>query len=177
MNSKFNIKKIALIGPESTGKTTLCQLLAEHFNTVWVPEMSRDYIGSLNRKYTLEDIEECTRAQLNEEVVMLKKANKFLFCDSEMIIAKVWCEDVFKTVPDWIEEKVRTNLYDLHLLMQPDIPFEHDTVRENPHRREFFFNWYKRELDERKFPYEVIGGKDDKRFWNSINAINKHFPS
>src|SRR5215203_2798536 len=99
MHSESQIKKVALIGPESTGKTTLCEKLAAHFHTVWVPEMSRGYIGGLNRKYTLEDIEQSTRAQLYEEEAMLKKATGFLFCDSEMIIAKVWCEDVFKTVP------------------------------------------------------------------------------
>ena len=176
MIHKLNTKKIALIGPESTGKTTLCELLAAHFNTVWVPEMARDYIAGLDRKYTLEDIEHCTREQLTAEEAMLKKANRFLFCDSEMIIAKVWCEDVFNVVPAWIEEKVRTNLYDLHLLMQPDIPFEHDDVRENPHRREFFFEWYKRELQERKFSYEVIGGNGEERFHNAIAAISKYFP-
>ena len=176
MKQDFQIKKLALIGPESTGKTTLCASLAAHFKTVWVPEISRSYIGSLDRKYTLEDIEYCTKAQLNGEEELLKKANRFLFCDSEMIIAKVWCEDVFKTVPEWIEDKVKTNLYDLHLLMLPDIPFEHDNVRENPHRREFFYNWYKLELEKRNFPYEVIGGVGEERFRNSIAAISKHFP-
>jgi len=175
MQKNSQIKKIALIGPESTGKSTLCEMLASHFKTIWVPEIARQYIGSLERKYTLEDIEYCTKAQLNEENQLVKKSNRFLFCDSEMIIAKVWCEDVFKTIPGWIEEKIKTNLYDLHLLMKPDIPFEHDAVRENPHRREFFFNWYKRELDERGFPYEVIGGNGGERFNNSIAAISKHF--
>jgi NadR type nicotinamide-nucleotide adenylyltransferase len=175
MHSESSIKKIALIGPESTGKTTLCESLAAHFKTVWVPEISRNYIGALKRKYTLEDIEHCTKAQLTEEEKLKKKANGFLFCDSEMIIAKVWCEDVFKTVPEWIEDKVNTNLYDLHLLMLPDIPFEQDNVRENPHRREFFYNWYKRELEDRNFPYEVIGGVGEERFMNSIVAISKHF--
>jgi NadR type nicotinamide-nucleotide adenylyltransferase len=176
MHSEFNIKKIALIGPESTGKTTLCASLAAHYKTVWVPEISRSYIGALERKYTLKDIEYCTKAQLKGEEELLNKANGFLFCDSEMIIAKVWCEDVFKTVPEWIENKVRTNLYDLHLLTLADIPFEQDNVRENAHRREFFYNWYKRELDERSFPYEVIEGNGEERFRNSIAAISKHFP-
>jgi NadR type nicotinamide-nucleotide adenylyltransferase len=176
MNSRSQIKKIALIGPESTGKTTLCAALALHFETVWVPEMSRDYILRLNRKYTLADIEHCTQAQLNEEELLLKNASRFLFCDSEMIIAKVWCEDVFNMVPAWIEEKVRTNVYALHLLTLPDIPFEHDQVRENPHRRQFFFDWYQRELEAKNFPYEVIGGSGEERLRNSIAAISKHFP-
>jgi len=153
----------------------MCALLAAHFKTVWVPEMSREYIASLNRKYTLEDIEQCTSSQLEEEASLSKKANQFLICDSAMIIAKVWCEDVFKKVPAWIEEKISTNLYSLHLLMKPDIPFVPDPVRENPHRREFFFDWYKRELDDRKFPYEIIGGTGDERFRNSLAAIRKNF--
>src|SRR5687767_1721597 len=102
MSPSDAVNKIALIGPESSGKTTLCAALSNHFSTVWVPELARQYIGSLKRKYTLADIEYCTRAQLNEEDRLIKIAKRFLFCDSEMIIAKVWCEDVFKSVPDWI---------------------------------------------------------------------------
>ena len=117
LNQNYHIKKIALTGPESTGKTTLCAALAAHFKTVWVPEMSRDYIGGLNRKYTLEDIEACTRAQLNEEEALLKRADKFLFCDSDMIIAKVWCEDVFKFVPEWRKTTIYPPIYRTHILI------------------------------------------------------------
>lgn len=170
------IKKIALIGPESSGKTTLCLELAAHFRTSWVPEFAREYISSLNRKYTLRDIDHCAQEQIKSENVLLKSANRFIFCDTEMIIAKVWCEDVFKTTPVWIEEMIETHRYDLFLLTLPDIPFQQDDVRENPHRREFFFDWYKRELEERKFKYEVIGGKGQERFLNALGAIKKHLP-
>lgn len=169
------IKKIALIGPESSGKTTLCRELAAHFMTSWVPEFARDYISSLNRKYTLDDIEHCAHEQIKSENELLKSANRYLFCDTEMIIAKVWCEDVFKTTPGWIEEMIETHRYDLFLLTLPDIPFHQDDVRENPNRREFFLEWYKRELDERKFNYEIIGGKGDARFLNAIEALRKFF--
>ena len=93
------VRKIALIGPESTGKTTLCDALARHYNTNWVAEFSREYISSLNRKYTLADIEHCTKTQLKSEEEKLLTAKNYLFCDTELIVAKVWCEDVFKTVP------------------------------------------------------------------------------
>jgi len=169
------IKKIALIGPESAGKTTLCQKLAAHFNTVWVPEYARNYVAALDRKYTLEDIEHCAREQLRSEEELAKRAKQYLFCDSELIIARVWCEDVFKTVPSWIDEAIQTHRYDLFLLMLPDIPFREDAVRENPHRREFFFDWYKRELESRNFSYEIVGGKDESRFSNALDAIQKYF--
>ena len=169
-------KKIALIGPESSGKTTLCRELADHFKTLWVPEFARNYIASLNRKYTLEDIEHCAREQMKAESLQLENANGFLFCDSELIIAKVWCEDVFNIVPAWLEQKINTNHYNLFLLTRPDIPFKEDIVRENPHRREFFFNWYKRELDARKFNYEIVSGIGEGRLINALAAIRRHFP-
>lgn len=171
-----SVMKIALIGPESSGKTTLCEHLAKYFNTVWVPELARQYIGSLHRKYTLGDIEYCSQMQINEEDRLEKEANRVMFCDSEMIIAKVWCEDVFKTVPAWLEEAASQRHYDLFLLTRPDLPFVPDVVRENPHRREFFFDWYRRELDNRNFTYAVIEGTEEDRFRNALGAIREHFP-
>ena len=165
------IKRIALIGPESTGKTTLCRELAEYYHTVWVPEYARNYVAALDRKYTLEDIETCAHEQLRSEEELTKKANRFLFCDSEFIIAKVWCEDVFGKTPQWIEETIATHHYDLFLLTRPDIPFRADDVRENPHRREFFFDWYKRELDDRKFNYSIVSGFGDVRLRQAIKSL------
>ncbi len=171
-----NVKKIALIGPESSGKTTLCRELAAHFRTSWVPEFARDYITTLDRKYTLGDIVHCAQQQLKTETVLLKDANRLLFCDTELIIAKVWCEDVFKIAPAWIEEMIATHWYDLFLLTLPDIPFQADDVRENPHRRDFFFDWYKWELEKKNFSYEIVGGIGEARFLNALAAIRKHFP-
>ena len=170
------IKRIALIGPESTGKTTLCRELAVHFHTHWVPEFARAYIGSIGRTYNLQDIEYCAREQLKAEEKETEHAARLLFCDTELIIARVWCEDVFKKVPAWLEEKILTHRYDLYLLAYPDLPFVEDPVRENPHRRTFFFDWYKRELEERNFLYEVIAGEGKQRFLNALGAIQKHFP-
>ncbi len=170
-----SVKKIALIGPESTGKTTLCKQLAEHFQTVWVREFARGYISSLNRKYTLEDIEHCAREQLKQEEEQLAKASHFLFCDTELIIAKVWCEDVFKTVPQWIEEMIGRHRYDLFLLTSPDIPFEKDNVRENPHRGEFFFKRYRSELIKRNFSFEIVNGKGSRRLSNALQYLQKIF--
>jgi len=165
------VKRIALIGPESSGKTTLCKQLAEHYHTQWVPEYSREHVAELNRKYTLQDIEHCYREQLKQEKELINKANQFIFSDTELIVAKVWCEDVFKTAPEWIEKNIEPEKYDLYLLTFYDLPWLHDPVRENPHRREFFYEWYKRELESRNFPYKIIKGEGEKRFRNALDAI------
>lgn len=174
---KTPVKKIALLGPESSGKTTLCRQLAEHYHTVWVPEYARDHIVALKRDYTLDDILFSAKQQLENEDRQLKKANRFLFCDTELLIAKVWCEDAFQQSPPWLEETIRQHTYDLYLLSLPDIPFKADAVRENPHRRGFFFDWYRRELEQRGFTYEVLSGLGDQRFKNAINLISKYYPT
>jgi len=172
---KSPLIKIALLGPESTGKSILCEALAKHYQTVWVPEYARKYIGSLNRKYTLEDVLHCAEMQMKKEEELAIQANRFLFCDTELINIKVWCTDVFKTVPAWIEQQLIVNPYDLHLLTYPDITFITDNVRENPHRRDFFFNWYKQELESYDFPYEIIKGTSEDRIKNAISSIEKYF--
>jgi NadR type nicotinamide-nucleotide adenylyltransferase len=169
------IKRIALIGPESTGKTTLCNELAHYFKTVWVPEYSREYIERLHRSYTLDDIEFCTKKQLELEDLLLQTANEFIFCDTELIVAKVWCEDVFKYCPDWIEAELAQRKYDLYLLTCADLPYIEDPVRENPLRREYFFGLYKDELEKRNFDFEMVTGTGNNRFKNALQIIMDRF--
>lgn len=166
------IKRIALIGPESSGKTTLSKLLAEHFNTVWVPEYSREYVEKLNRPYTSDDILFMAKEQLAMENSFLAKANKFIFSDTELINAKIWCEDVFGICPAWIDEKIEEKKYDFYLLTKPDLVWQPDPVRENPHRREYFFDLYKKELDKRNYNYTILAGSGKLRFNRAVAAVN-----
>jgi len=84
------IMRIALIGPESTSKSTLSESLAMHYNTVWVKEYSREYLSTLKRKYTLDDILLIAKEQLKQEQELIKKANQFIFVETELIISKFW---------------------------------------------------------------------------------------
>lgn len=165
--------RIALIGPESTAKSTLAESLAKHYNTMWVQEYSREYLASIDRKYTLDDIVIIAKEQLKREQKISTVANKFIFADTELLLSKVWCEDVFKTCPDWISENIISYKYDFYLLTNPDIPWEEDVVRENPHRRTFFFDWYERELKAINANYTVIKGQGKERLQNCIEAIEK----
>jgi len=173
MAQKNHILRIALIGPESTAKSTLSEELANHYKTHWVKEFSREYLSGINRKYTLDDILLITKQQLKIENDLLKSANNMIFADTELIISKVWCEDVFNVCPPWISDNILPNKYDLYLLTFPDLKWEEDPVRENPNRREFFFNWYERELKMINANYSIIRGSGKARLTNAIGAIEK----
>jgi NadR type nicotinamide-nucleotide adenylyltransferase len=170
-----HILRIALIGPESTSKSTLSEELANHYQTVWVPEYARTYLKDLHRKYTLQDILLIAQEQFRQEQKLLKTANRFIFVDTELIVSKVWCIDVFHTCPDWITAAVDNYPYDLYLLTYPDLAWQKDPLRENPHRRMYFYDWYERELKKAKANYAVITGIDGQRLKNAIAAVEKFY--
>lgn len=167
--------RVAIIGAESTGKTTLARSLALRFHTEWVPEYAREYMAQHQGEYTSEDVVKMMRIQLEREKEILRKANKIIFTDTEIIIAKVWCEDVFGVSPEWFDEHFNEYRYDLYLLTANDLPWVPDPVRVNPQRRGYFFDWYKRELDQRQLPYEIISGRHEARLLNAVKALEKHF--
>jgi NadR type nicotinamide-nucleotide adenylyltransferase len=176
MEKKNNhIVRIALIGPESTSKSTLSEELAKHYQTVWVPEYARTYLKDLNRKYTLNDILLIAQEQFRQELELLKTANRFIFVDTELIVSKVWCEDVFHTCPDWIGNVADQYPYDLYLLTYPDLPWQADPLRENPHRRMYFYDWYERELKKANANYAIIKGVDEQRLKNAIAAVERFY--
>jgi NadR type nicotinamide-nucleotide adenylyltransferase len=169
------VKKIAITGPESTGKSNLAKQLAEHFQTVFVPEFARDYINNLSRPYNQEDILHIAENQLINERRTTLKANRFLFCDTELIVAKIWSLHKYNDCHPWILEQIKNNHYDLFLLCDIDIQWEFDDQREHPHLRQFFFDWYKKELEYYGFPYRIVSGEGDQRIQNAIHLINHFF--
>lgn len=169
------IIRIAVLGAESTGKTTLARSLALRFQTVWVPENAREYMNVHPGEYKLQDVEKIAREQLAQESRMISNANQFIFIDTELIIAKVWSVDVFGSCPKWIEDSIKSHQYDLYLLTANDLPWVPDPVRMNAQRRDYFFNWYKRELENHGLPYEIVTGRYEARLLSAITAIRKHF--
>ncbi len=170
-----SVKKVAVIGPESTSKSSLCAQLAGYYNTVWVSEYAREHVGNLKRKYTLEDILIISETQHKQIEEKLKEANKFIFVDTEDIINKIWCDIVFRTCPEVIEQRITNYPLHFYLLLQPDLPWIEDPLRENPHRREHLYSLYKDEIVKRNLPFAEINGLGEKRFENAIEAIEKYF--
>jgi len=169
------IKKIAIIGPESTGKSSLSVQLADYYKTVWVPEYAREYVGNLNRKYTLDDVIKISETQHKQIDEKLKEANKFIFVDTEDVINKIWCDVVFRTCPDVIEHRITNYPFDLYLLLMPDLPWQEDPLRENPDKREHLYSLYKHELENRNLPFSEISGFNEKRLENAVKVIEEYF--
>ncbi|MFT3751922.1 MAG: ATP-binding protein [Paludibacter sp.] len=165
---------IAIIGPESTGKTALAKNLAEHFNTTWVPEYAREYVEKLTNPYTYEDVCNIAKKQIEQEKAF-EESNQppgnYVFFDTDLIITKVWFMYCFKKVPDFVVERMKSNFFSMYLLCAPDLPWEPDPVREHGNDREYFFNLYKKEIEQTGKPYVIVTGTGNQRFINAIAAI------
>lgn len=174
--SSNSIKRIAITGPESTGKSELAQNLSAFYNTTWVPEHARDYIENLNHPYNQNDLLKIAKGQCALEEKKMKQANQILFCDTELIVIKIWSEHAFKECDPWILREIERMPYDLYLLCNIDIPWKNDPQREHPNLREYFFNLYKKELEARKLPFKIISGIGKQRLENAIKEVNDYLP-
>jgi len=166
--------KIAILGPESTGKSTLAESLAEYFNSMWIPEYAREYVEKLTRPYTYDDVCKIALMQIEQEKSFenpLISDKKYVFFDTDLIITKVWFSYCFQKIPDFLTERMKVGFFDLYLLCVPDLPWKPDPVREHGNDREYFFDWYKKEIEEMGKPYIVVNGSGNQRIQNAINAI------
>lgn len=137
-----------------------------------MPEYSREYLPALHRPYAEADILEIAKEQLRREEKSFKKTGKYLFCDTEMLVYKIWSEEKFGRCHPWIIQMLEQHHYDLYLLCNTDIPWEADPLRENPHDRERLFGIYHRELSQRNLPFAIISGKGETRTKNAISFVD-----
>lgn len=168
------IIRVAIIGPESTGKSTLSAALANHFNTVWVKEYAREYIENLQNPYTFDDITAIAKGQLAAENKLVEQANRYLFCDTTLLVTKIWQEHLYGHCDNFIHNNLIINNYDLHLLTNTDIPWEFDKQREHPHLREYFMEVYEKALQQMGVNYATISGAESTyRLQMAITSIEK----
>lgn len=162
-----------ITGPESTGKSSLAQALAAHYKTEWVPEYARTYLNEIGRPYQESDLLEIAKAQLALEERMASRANRLLFCDTGMLVLKVWSEHAYGRCHPWILQKWQEHTYTQYLLPHIDLPWKPDPQREHPHLREHFFSLYKEQLEARQLPFQVISGQGEARIERAIKVIDK----
>jgi NadR type nicotinamide-nucleotide adenylyltransferase len=166
---------ISITGPESTGKSSLATALANHYNTVWVEEYAREYLSEIGRPYEFGDIVKIAKGQLLRENHKKEEAAKFLFCDTDMLVCKIWSEFRYGRSDPWIRKMVENHRYDLYLLCDIDLPWEEDPLREHPHRRKELFDLYIYDLKRLKLPFELVSGHGKCRLDNAISIIDKTF--
>ena len=167
------IKKIAVVGPESTGKSTISAQLAEHYQTIWVPEYARGYCEQLTAPCTWQDEINMFRGQLELEKSLEAEANEILICDTTFITVKIWSDYTFGESPQEVVDELPKHPYDFYLLMDIDLPWEHDPLRDFPHLRQYFMDVWHKELKALSANYEVISGDGDERLRNAICAIDQ----
>jgi len=156
--------KVIITGPESSGKTTLCKSLSNHFKIPFSKEYARKYLEKIERKYNKEDLIKIAEAQLKSE-------QKLKILDTDLITIKIWSYYKYGSCDKWILEQVEKQKHTkrFYLLCKPDIAWEEDKLRENPKNRMELFELYKKELKKLKHDFFIIEGND--RIENAISKI------
>lgn len=184
------IIKVVVLGPESTGKSSLCAQLADHYKTGWVKEYAREYLLTNGTEYTFENLLEIAQGQLALEHAAVKLAEdrllsnsdktiatsipEIVLIDTDMNVLKVWCEFVFEKCHPWILNQIVANSYDLYLLCDIDLPWVKDDLREYPdlQTREKLYHHYKDLVINQSTPWINISGNYEARLETAIRAID-----
>lgn len=161
------IVNVAILGAESTGKTTLCQDLAVHFNCKWVPEFMRPY---LQKKWNTEqktcewdDLLPIARGQIALENTRAQQTARYLFCDTSLFELMVYSNWYYGKCPKAIIQAALAHHYDLILLTEVDVPWEPDDLRDAPHEREQIAQRFADELTRHGKPFRRIRGDRETR--------------
>jgi NadR type nicotinamide-nucleotide adenylyltransferase len=179
------LKKIVIIGPESTGKSTLCEQLATHYKTLWCPEYAREYLLMHGKQYDYEDLLTIAKGQLamEDEYIAMTSVpgsrltthdSRLLFVDTNMYVMKVWCEFVFGKCHRFILDQIAERKYDLYLLCNTDLPWVKDELREYPDlkTRERLYHIYKDLMISQEVPWIEISGNNEARLLQAIDAVD-----
>ncbi len=170
------VRRIAIVGAESTGKTRLARDLAAHFQTVYTSEYARGLVDFQSGQITFQDAEWIARGQLASEDALARHANRRLFCDTDTLTTEVYCDVIYGQCVPWIRDVSRDRRYDLTLLLDCDVPWEDDPQRclATQEARQDFTARIRRRLEERERRYAVIGGaRWDERLQAAIHAVEK----
>lgn len=173
------LKKVVIVGPESTGKSTLCQQLADHYQTDWCPEYAREYLLQNGNHYSFDDLLTIAHGQLALEetytAAAIAAGKQVLFIDTDMYVMKVWCEFVFEKCHPWVLNRVVDRHYDLYLLCNTDLPWVKDELREYPDliSRQKLYHLYKDIMINQSTPWTNISGTSVNRFAIAKQSVDR----
>ena len=170
------LNKIVIIGPESTGKSTLCEQLAAHFNTSWCPEFARKYLTEHGTDYSYDNLLTIAKGQWKLEEQYAAGTKNLLFIDTDQYVMKVWCEFVFNRCHNWILNRIADQQPSLYLLANIDLPWVKDEMREYPNEgpRKELYHIYKDILVNQHIPWVEIRGNYEERLELAISSVT-HF--
>jgi nicotinamide riboside kinase len=163
-------KKIAVIGPECSGKSTLAQEIGNYYNATVIDEYAREYLQEIRGSYKRSDLEKIAKSQFQKNNL---KCENLLVADTEMLVIKIWFEEKYNSQSSLIDDLLQKQHFDHYLLCKPDIPWEYDELRENPIDRGRIYLIYKNLVQE-LYPesFTIIEGGRLARFEKAIKIIS-----
>ena len=175
------VKRVCLVGAESTGTTTLAQWLAAYYRTVWVPEYGREYSERLaaagidlwHYKWRSEEFVHIARLQQQREDEMASRANRVLICDTDALATAIWHERYMGSRSEEVEALAFARRYDLYLLTGCEIPFVQDGIRDGESLREWMTHRFEEVLTEHKLPWLKLSGPVEERLLTATTAIDR----
>jgi HTH-type transcriptional regulator, transcriptional repressor of NAD biosynthesis genes len=165
------VRRVTVTGSESTGKTWLAQRLARHFETIWVPEFSREYLLQKGAPLDASDVEPIARGQMNSEDGVLRRARELLILDTDLLSTVVYAKHYYGTCPAWVQHSAHKRLADLYLLCDIDVPWVADSVRDRPGARREIHAAFAEHLERYRARYAVVRGTSEEREAVAVSAI------
>jgi nicotinamide riboside kinase len=169
--------KIAVVGAESSGKSTLCEMLSQQVNGTLVSEFAREYLSATGGHYNESDLEHIANQQVLREI-NASKSSQFIICDSDVHNIRIWSEIKFGRCSLAILNHCASSTYDLAILTTPDLPWEKDVLREYPNirDRQFLHKHYQADLVSREAAFTTVNGSTFQRRRQALSFISRHIP-
>ncbi len=183
---------VAILGAESTGKTTLCRDLAAHFDCPWVPEYMRTYLQAKwddkQLTCTWDDLlpiacgqvalenkcaAESAQALRDKQSASNIPQKNYLFCDTCVFELMVYSHWYYGDCPEALKKAALMHRYDLILLTEVDTPWVADDLRDSPHQREEMTTYFERHLQRHNKRFRYIGGSEEQRVQQVVSWLGE----
>ena len=176
-----SVLRIAIFGPESTGKTRLAGELAAAFGEPWASEYVREFWDRHGGRIVGADLPEIARGQIENEERAARSARRVMFCDTELLTNVLWADLLFPgQCPDWVRQAAETRCrrYAVYLLCLTDLEFEPDPQRcfVDPEGRDSCMRLWRQTLLDRNLPCVEIGGSGADRLQRARAAVAALLP-
>lgn len=171
------VKRVCVLGAESTGTTTMAQALAEHYQTNWVSEYGREYWIRKMEQGDIENWDESefvhiAEEQARREEIAAREANKVLFCDTDSFATSVWFERYMNHRSKLVEAVGKDRHYDVTILTGDEIPFEQDGFRDGEHIRHWMHQRFIERLDEASRTFTMLRGDHQDRLSQATQVVD-----